>query len=46
VISEGYVRSHDFTMELNGSDYKRELLVDQTNDFVSYDLEKEPMLQV
>jgi hypothetical protein len=22
VISEGYVRSHDFTMELNGSDYK------------------------
>jgi hypothetical protein len=42
VISEGYVPPiHDFTMELNGSDYKEELLVEpKLLIFVSYDLEK------
>jgi uncharacterized membrane protein YphA (DoxX/SURF4 family)/peroxiredoxin len=42
VISEGYVPPiHDFTMELNGSDYKEELLVEpKLLVFVAYDLEK------
>ena len=42
VISEGYKPPvHDFSMELNGSDYKDELLVEpKLLVFVAYDLEK------
>lgn len=41
VISQGYIPPiHDFTIELNGSDYKDELLVEpKLLMFVSYDLE-------
>jgi uncharacterized membrane protein YphA (DoxX/SURF4 family) len=42
VISEGYKPAiHDFSMELNGSDYKDELLLEpKLLVFVAYDLEK------
>lgn len=42
VISEGYKPAiHDFSMELNGSDYKEELLLEpKLLLFVAYDLEK------
>lgn len=51
VISQGYIPPiHDFTMELNGSDYKDELLVEpKLLMFVSYDLaasNKEAMQQL
>ena len=51
VISQGYIPPiHDFTMELNGSDYKEELLVEpKLLMFVSYDLassSKEGMQQL